>query len=207
MYLDFNTMPSNSAVKFNERISDLVHLRAIAVDNRIKPIQDQQKQVYLHSYLTGIVAAWDTYIKSVVKEFLTIVAMPTDIRYHAIYTSLEAFALSSIKKLNTPNFDNTRNILSSITGYDPIGDAVWSARGFNGLDTRDRLNEILQVRHSFAHGHPMPSYTWNRSSSGSVRLTTIAVDDCKALIMFLVKTYDNGLKRAILTTHRIDPGW
>lgn len=200
-------MPSNSAIKFNRRLNELLHLREIAIDVRIKPIQHQQKQVFLHSYLTGIVAAWDTYIKSIIKEYLSLITQPSDLRYNAIFSLLSKYALTSVDKLNTPNFENTRNILISTTGYDPINDSIWAIRNFNAIDTRERLNEILKVRHSFAHGFSMPSYSWNRSSSGQVRLTTIAVDDCKALLAFLVKQYDKGLRNNLRLVHGIDPGW
>lgn len=186
---------------------DLVHLRNAVNDVRIRPVGEQQKQVFLHSYLTGVVAAWDAYIKAVIKEYLGKITDPTDVRYSALYDLLNAFALASLEKLNTPNFENTRNVLISTTGYDPFADCVWTVRGLSGLATRERLNEILKVRHSFAHGFPMPSYTWNRSSSGQIRLTVIAVDDCRALLSFLVKKYDRGLGNTMQRIHGIDPRW
>lgn len=200
-------MPSIAAIQFTSRQTDLAFLRSIAIDSRLKPIADTQKQIFLHSYLTGVVASWDAYIKAVIKEYLGLITQPTDIRYHSIYTLLHKYASTSIEKLNTPNFDNTRNILISTTGYDPIGDCVWTPRGFSAIATRDRLNEILKVRHSYAHGFMMPSYSWNRTPTGHVRLTTTAVDDCKSLITFLVKQYDKGLNNIMISNHSITSGW
>ncbi|MEC5145792.1 HEPN domain-containing protein [Chitinophaga sp. 212800010-3] len=200
-------MPSNSAIKFHDRIGDLRHLRSLAIDSRIQPIQEKQKQVYLHSYLTGIVAAWDTYVKAITKEYLALISLPTDVRYMAVYNLLVGYTSTSIEKLNTPNADNVRNFLISTTGYDPISDWIWKARSLNGHQTRERLNEILKVRHSFAHGFSMPSYTWNQSKAGKTRLTTKAVDDATTLLSFLVQACDKGLKITLSTTHGIRVTW
>lgn len=200
-------MPSLSRNRFQTRLNDLEYLRKLISDTRIKPLKNHQKQIYLHSYLAAIVASWDAFLKSISKEYLSTINNPADVRYNALFRSLEQFALTKLNKFNTPNFENTRNLLLEITGYDPLGDTIWIPRRFTGIQTRDRLNEILKVRHSFAHGSTMPSYSWNRSSSGVVRLTASSVDDCRSLIEYLVIRYENGLQTLLISTHGINPGW
>jgi len=200
-------MPSNSAIKFANRISELLYLRASSSDLRLRPIREVQKQIYLHSYLAGIVAAWDSYIKSIVKEHFTLVSNPLDVRYHSIYSLLKDYADQSIKKLNTPNADNARNFLISSVGYDPLGDWIWTTRAYTAQATRERLNEIFHVRHSFAHGFTMPSYSWNTSSTGKTRLTLVSVDDSRELLKYLVQSTDIGISRNLQNVHSIMTGW
>ncbi|MEH2169888.1 MAG: hypothetical protein V7K41_25205 [Nostoc sp.] len=92
----------------------------------------------------------------------------------------------SLKQFNTPNADNSRNLLFQYTGYDPINDWVWSKRSMNALVTRQMLNDILQVRHSFAHGFPIPAFSWTQTPTGKVRLTAKAIKDVDALLQYLV---------------------
>jgi hypothetical protein len=63
-----------------------------------------------------------------------------------------------------------------------------------GLDVRNRLNETLRVRHSFAHGFGMPAYDWTQVPSGRVRLTSKALQDVKAFFKNLVNATDRGMK-------------
>jgi len=200
-------MPSNSAINFKYRISELLHLRNSAVDFRLRPIKDTQKQTYLHSYLAGVIAAWDSYIKAIVKEYMLKVSNPLDVRYHSIYTLLKDYTEQSIKKLNTPNAENSRNFLLSSVGYDPWTDWIWTPRAYTARATRDLLNEIFHVRHSFAHGFPMPSYSWNTSSSGKTRLTLTSVDNATELLKYLVLSTDDGISNHLQNVHAIVTGW
>ena len=200
-------MPSLSAYKFQQRVNSLIYLRAISVEPRIRPITEHQKQIYLHSYLTGLVAAWDAYLKAVIKEYLSLTSNPLDVRYSAIYSLLNTYATTALGKFNTPNSENSRKILINATGYDPIGDWIWTAKGLTAIQTREYLNEILKVRHSFAHGFTMPAYLWTQSSTGKVRLTATAVDKVCLFLSFLVTQTDQGLQQTMITVHTINPSW
>ncbi|NES24107.1 MAG: hypothetical protein F6K41_35655 [Symploca sp. SIO3E6] len=153
-------MPSPAAVKYGLASKKAQILRQTATDIRLRPVSRNQAQVYYHSALAAFVAAWDAYINDLVRNFFDATSNPLDTKFHAVHTIARGKAEQALNKFNTPNWENTRNLLAECTGYDPIGDWIWRARHMNGVAVRQRLNEILKVRHSFAHGFSIPAYSW-----------------------------------------------
>ena len=200
-------MPSVAATKYYNRLDDLDHLRSLAIDARLRPISRKQKQVYLHSYLAATVASWDSYVKAIVTEYCIIIANPLDIKYHSVQTLLQNYIKGKLEKFNTPNFENTRNLLIESTGYDPLPDWIWQHRNFTSLQTRQRLNEILKVRHSFAHGFDMPLFAWNQNNSGRARLTMSVVDDVRMFLCFLVDITDRKISNHLNTIYNANVNW
>lgn len=200
-------MPSLSAIKYQSAVIKARILRDTATNPCLRPITVDQTQVYYHASLAAFVAAWETYIENLVREFFQATADPLNTKFHVIHSIARDTADRALERFNTPNADNTRNLLIQASGYDPIGDWVWSARRMNGVATRCRLNEILKVRHSFAHGFPIPAFTWNQTSTGRVRLTAKSIDDVQAFFKFLVTTTDSGMKRHIEINYSITLSW
>lgn len=200
-------MPSPAAFKYKIASNTARTLRETATDPRLHPISRSQTQVYYHSALAAFVAAWDAYINELVRNFFTVTANPLDPKFHAVHSIARDTAERALEKFNTPNSENTRNLLIQNTGYDPIGDWVWSARSMSGLAVRQRLNEILRVRHSFAHGFAIPAYSWTQTPTGKVRLTAKVIDDVDAFFRHLVAVTDLGMKQHIQTIYGIVVPW
>ena len=159
-------------------------------------------QVYYHAALTAYVAGWNAYIKNLVRAFYDVIPNSSP-----IYAIARQAAERLTERFNTPNWENTQKFLEQCTGSDPINDWVWSRRGMSGLQVRVRLNEILRVRHSFAHGFDIPTYDWTRSPSGKVRLTSKAIQEVEAFFKNLVKVTDNGMKVHIESTYELSNIW
>ncbi len=199
-------MSSPAALKYITAADRIQTLRKAATDRRLRPMAQDEIQVYYHASLTAYVAAWDAYINDLVREFYNVIADSSDSRFHAIYIVARQAADRALERFNTPNWENTRNLLIQCTGYDPIGDWAWPRRGMEGLEVRERLNEILHIRHSFAHGFGMPAYNWTQSPSGKVRLTSKVIRETEAFFKNLVNVTDSGMEAHInLTVIRTSP--
>ena len=200
-------MSSPAALKYITAASRVQTLRKAVTDGRLRPMSQDEIQVYYHAALAAYVAAWDAYINDLVREFYNVIADSSDLRFDAIYRVARQAAERALERFNTPNWENTRHLLDQCTGYDPIGDWVWARRGIGGLQVRERLNEILHVRHSFAHGFGMPAYDWTQSPMGRVRLTSKVIQETEAFFKNLVNVTDTGMKGHIDQTYGISNIW
>jgi hypothetical protein len=153
------------------------------------------------------VAAWNAYVTGLIDCFFKEVANPMAVQFHAMHALAKTAATSQLDRFNTPNAENTRNLIIACTGYDPWTDWQWPARGMNALATRIRLNEILKVRHSLAHGFAMPGYSWTQAASGETRLTMEELVWTRAFFNHLVATTDLGLRTHLVTTYGVEPSW
>lgn len=200
-------MSSPAAEKYNALQIRADFLQKIAADKRIKPLARDEAENYLHAALAAYVAAWEAYVESLVKDFYSMTADPLNSRYSAIHTIARNRAERVLEKFNTPNAENTREFLLKNTGYDPWSDWNWPARSFNSLMTRERLNEILRVRHSFSHGFNIPQYSWNSLPSGRCRLTGKSLQMVQSFFTNLVKKTDAGMKMHIQSIYKINLTW
>ncbi|WP_089003004.1 HEPN domain-containing protein [Micromonospora echinofusca] len=197
-------MPSPARVKFTDAIS---RAELLCLKGRAALFSRKQRQVQYHASLAASVAAWEAYIESVVRAFFAEIADPLQPKFTALHQIAISRAEADLKKFNTPNAKNSRELLFQWTGFDPINDWNWPARRLSGPATRERLDEILQVRHSFAHGYPTRQYSWNCDSKGAPNLTAPATGMVIALFTHLVKVTDQGISRHIKSTYNGNISW
>ena len=202
-------MPSPAATTYLTAAGRIQTLREAATDRRLPPKLQDEKQVYYHAALAAYVAAWDAYINNLVRDFYDTIENPSSQGFQAIYKISRRAADRALERFNTPNWGNTRNLLEQYTGYDPsgLGHWVWARRGMVSAQVQVRLNEVLRVRHSFAHGFAMPAYDWTQSPSGRVRLTSEAIRDTEAFFRNLVNVTDIGMKVHIWLTYGVASKW
>ncbi|MBV5270917.1 MAG: hypothetical protein JZU55_14735 [Afipia sp.] len=200
-------MPSQAAKYFADARGRGLALAALVQDVRLKPLPRDKRRILLHVALASHVAAWEAYVERLVASFFSDVNELQNPKYSAVLGLLQDQMMKSSEKFNTPNWENARQLLVSATGYDPINDWSWRSRRMPGPLLRARLNEILKVRHSFAHGYAMPSFPWNTSSSGDVRLTAQIFADVDAFFVNLVEQTDKGYKVHLLTNFGVAVGW
>lgn len=200
-------MPSPAASKYMTAVGPIRTLRKTAADKRLRPMPHDEIQVYYRAALAAHVATWNAYISNLVHDFYNVIADSSNPRLDAIYTIARQAAERAVERFNTPNWENTRNLLEQYTGYDPINDWVWPRRGMESVQVRLRLNEILQVRHSFAHGFDMPAYDWTQSSNRKVRLTSKVIQETEAFFKNLVNVTDSGMTAHINQTYGISSIW
>jgi hypothetical protein len=198
-------VPSPAAVKFRAGLQRAEILQRISADRTLSPLIRVDREAIRHAALAAQVAAWNAYVGDVVRDFWTTIAAPSDVRFHSLHTILRSLGDIALSRFNTPNAGNSRNLLVSYTGYDPINDWIWPRRHMGGLQVRDRLDQILQVRHSFAHGFPVPAFPWTQSSTGRVRLTKGAVKDTELFFINLVQHTDRGLAHHLRRVFALSP--
>jgi hypothetical protein len=142
-----------------------------------------------------------------VRDFYREVADPVLPKYQSIHALVGALGAVALGRFNTPNYENSRELLVRFTGYDPIGDWIWPTRGMNAQQVRERLNEILRVRHSFAHGFGLPALSWTQSATGRVRLTVEGVHAVESFLSNLVRRTDRGMQRHISSQYGLAIAW
>jgi capsule polysaccharide modification protein KpsS len=197
-------MPSPAATKYFQDVEKARILRELASDRRLSPTSPRI-EVCRHASLASKVAAWDAYINNLVRTFFVVTTDPLTIKFHALHQVARNIAEQALEKFNTPNWENTRNLLARHTGYDPYND--WNWAGYNSTQVKERLNEILKVRHSFAHGFSIPAYSWTQSATGMVELTDQALGENDTFFENLVLNTDNGMKQHIITTYSVTLTW
>ncbi|MYA57925.1 hypothetical protein F4X88_16710 [Candidatus Poribacteria bacterium] len=200
-------MPSPAALKYTASANRIQTLRRAATNKRLRPMSLDEIQVYYHAALTGYVAAWNAYIDNLVRNFYDVIADPLNPKFDAIHTLAKNIAGNALTRFNTPNWENTRNLLDQYTGYDPINDWGGSQVNMNREQVNQRLNEILRIRHSLAHGSNMPTYNWIQSPSGKIRLTSKAIQETETFFKNLVNVTDTGMKTHIESTYGLANIW
>lgn len=169
------------------------------------------KQIFLHAALAAQVASWDAYVKNVVEAFYTAISNPTDQNYNNLHILINRRKEAAKKKLNTPNSSNCRNYLIDYCDYDPWSDWVNIRFGNNlfnsSLLVRDRLDEVLKLRHSFAHGVSMPIFQWCNSQNGNAVLDVKTIRAIKRFINEIVIKTDDGISSFIAMKYSIARPW
>jgi hypothetical protein len=203
-------MTSAAKIRFDLQLAraDLLSSQA----GRLKRSADiPTKTVLLHAALTTQVAAWDVYVKAVAREYFSCTARPTDAPFSAFHELLYGQLEKSLVKLNTPNSENSRNILLSFTKFDPW--PYWINIKFNGatlsssLLCRNLMDEIFKLRHSFAHGLALPAYSWNADPSGSAKLNCEILRNTRFFFAQVCRNTDIGLSNHIATQHGVNRPW
>lgn len=117
------------------------------------------------------VAAWQAYVEDVAEAILVALAPPATDPSAGMYRLLAGRVREQIRRFNTPNAQNTLDLLS-LVGFDPLpywqfgfrwewqrSDRYGSMTRFTTLtsaDCRKELDAWLLIRHRIAHGDSLP---------------------------------------------------
>ena len=113
------------------------------------------------------VAAWQAYIEKIVSETLDVVqadiadpgAVPPAPNWASHSFQLRRSAIErQVKQFNTPNAVNVRDLLDEAFGFLPWPHWTWQQgpRQWNDSTTRKRTDDWVKIRHTIAHGSPLP---------------------------------------------------
>jgi hypothetical protein len=200
-------VPSVSGERFASTINRAKVLLLAASRETANADGLRRRQVIYHAALAAYVASWDAYVRQITLEFFDATANPLDPPYHMIHSTARALAENALKRFNTPNWDNSRELLIAHTGFDPYSTWVWPSQRYGVQQTKERLNQILRVRHSFAHGFVLPSLPWTQNSSGQTRLTREELSFTERFFRILVRETDKNMKSYIESNFPVSTNW
>lgn len=161
------------------------------------------------------VAAWEGYIERSVLEALDAMEANAGVG-GAPSWARHAFALRradikrSVKKFNTPNAVNVRDLYLESLEFNPHPHWVWHVgpRQWNDKTTRDRLDSWLLVRHSVAHGVLLPSdIPWIQDPQLRPRLTLALLKECKRFFEHVAARTDAALAHHLANHHGVANAW
>lgn len=202
-------MPSMAAAEFGRaRSSAGLLIRAASVRPTIKIDFAAHKTSCLHAALAMLVAAWEAYLERLVQEVQREIADPSQAKLSAVLSLLSAITQKETARFNTPSSDNSRELLIKHTGYDPINDWYWPKGQLSGVQARARLDEILKIRHSFAHGFSVPTnISWVKDRNRPGVLNVGALVSVDQFLTHLVFVTDRGMAAHLLLTYGVQPSW
>jgi len=217
-------MPSASSHSFSTLIGFVDQL--VQIHGRLQAGRGRRhEQDALHrAGVVMTVAAWESYIEKVVMEGVDaigrqaglVAAAPPPVAAAPPLWARHVFGLrhaelaTSIKRFNTPNATNVRNLFLEALEFDPWPCWTWHVgpRQWNAEEMRRRLNSWLDVRHSVAHGFDLPQdVAWLRGPNGRPRLTLALVTECKAFFGRLVLLTDAEFAQHLHQRHGVPVPW
>lgn len=105
-------------------------------------------------------AAWQAYVQDTTAAILGSLAVPPGHQGHALSSLIRAATRTASGRFNTPNARNTLSLFDNV-GFDPSLSWTFAigapARAYTTQDVRFEIDGWLDVRHSIAHGSPLPA--------------------------------------------------
>jgi len=162
-------------------------------------------QTCLVSAVASAVGSWEGFLEDVIKEFVAKTRVFANSRAWPLIAQFEIMVAKAASDLNTPSWDKARDILHRVTGVDPYASWIWTSKFATQTDTKEFFDGLMVVRHSFAHGFPVPLNIPALSGSGHLTATYVAeVLDC---LKFFALTTDGLLEHELKHKHGSPTGW
>lgn len=173
--------------------------------NSFSPSQSFTDACVLSASVAHIVGSWEGYLEGVLREFVSKTRVNAHRRAWTLIVQYEALVDKMASELNTPNWDKCRDLVLSVTGMDVYPSWIWTAKFTNQTDTKSFFDGILRVRHSFAHGFPIPRDVPGLASPGVIDPAYVA--DAIACMEFFAETTDRLLEHELTHRHACRTGW
>lgn len=214
-------MPSNAHTQFGTQIGFVDQL--IAIHGKLQTGQGRRhEQDAIHrAGVVMVVAAWESYIEKVVMEALVAIETNAGVAAGAVAPPVpqwarHAFSLrraeiaKGVKRFNTPDAVEVRDLMVNSLEFNPWPHWSWHAgpRQWEEKDMRDRLNEWVLIRHSVAHGFPLPNtIQWLKDPQGRPRLNLTLLRECKRFFVHLATQSDVAFAGFLHNHHGIPAPW
>ena len=198
-----------SSVAFNKFSASVAGARVLAGFNGSasvsSPSQVFTDMCLLSAAIAQGVGCWEGYLEAVLREFVSKTRVQAHRRAWTLIVQFEALVDKMASDLNTPSWDKCRDLLLSITGMDVYPSWIWPAKFANQTDTKAYFDGILKVRHSFAHGFPVPNDIPGLIVPGTLDPTYVA--DAISCLEFFAQKTDALLEHELTHRHGCTSGW
>ena len=212
-------MPSQSFQSFLKQLEAVDQLIAIHGKMQAGKGRRHQQDALHKAGVVMTVAAWQAYIEKIVPEALSVIeadladpaAVPPAPNWARHSFSLRRAAIEiQLKKFNTPNVANVRDLLDGSFGFKPWPYWVWhkGPRQWDEKKTRKRTEDWVTVRHTIAHGYALPNdLNFLQGDNGDVRLTLGLLKECLKHFKHVALKTDNALRDFLVNSYRIVAPW
>lgn len=200
-------MPSRARSSFILAKRKAARLLDTATDRRLRPLSYSEMEPGLHAALAAYVSAWEAYVEGISLEILDEIGLASNPRLNLVLAILKTEAQTATGKFNTPNFENSRTHIYRFTGFDPYNFMFANRAGLNVQQTQTRLNEILRVRHAFAHGFSIPNLSWITRYGIQARLSKKNVRETESIVTDLVGSIDKAAAAHLNSVFGIVVNW
>lgn len=210
-------MPSRASATFDTLVASVDQL--IEIHGKLQAGRGRRhEQDALHrAGVVMTVAAWQAYVERVLAEALDAIAADLQVpaapapgwAMHA-FLMRRAQILTDIKKFNTPNDVNVRDLFRNALDFTPWPAWEWrqGPRQWDASQTRARTNVWVLVRHAVAHGFNLPpDVPWLQDDHGNPRLTLGLLKECRKHFAFLVDKTDRAFSVHLVQQHGLAAPW
>jgi|SRR5947209_2235799 len=106
------------------------------------------------------IAAWQSYAQDTTRAIRDHLAVPQGHAQRSLFDLIRASTHTALGRFNTPSAHNTLNLFR-LVGFDPRGSWTFTIStrpyAYSTQNIVDEVEQWLRVRHSIAHGAPLPA--------------------------------------------------
>ena len=200
-------MPASASIsRFLSALDEAQILQSFAgKPSSITNDQARIDQTCLKATIANGVGCWEGYVEGVLQEFVAKTRVHAQSKAWTLIVQFEIMVKKQTDGLNTPNWDKARELISHITGVDPYVSWIWTPKFSNQQMTKEFFDGVMNVRHAFAHGFPLPTGVPGLLTPGA--LDPVYVKDALNCLEFFAKTTDSLLEHELTHRHNCRTGW
>lgn len=199
-------MPSASIARFLTALNEAQILRSfVGQTSAVTSDQSYIDQACLKASVANGVGCWEGYVEGVLQEFVAKTRVHAQSKAWTLIVQFEIMVKKQTDGLNTPNWEKTRELLLHIIGIDPYMSWIWVPKFANQQLTKEFFDGVMNVRHAFAHGFPIPHDVPGLIAPGILDATY--VDDALECLKFFAHATDNLLEHELTHRHNCRTGW
>ena len=135
---------------FSKRLAEISQVQGITKDLENQDVRKLSTKIkFLHaSYTIFLVALWQAFWVKLSKEAFEFLIHSNP--HPTFDENLRAQFENTLKRFNTPNAENIDNLIKAATGINKLSND-WIVEGLSNKAIKQRLKNILEIRHKIAH--------------------------------------------------------